>query len=137
MDSSFGSVQSFVVWFDELYITFHFGEKLFDVICCLIVHHVHLNFEPLCFEHFESLLVGFEYYGISEAGDWCGKDAVGFVVVHDEGAHALVQLDKWEVAGHVVVHDSGPLVGKCTKAENFCYQCVTAVRDNALIPAHV
>ena len=44
----------------------------------------------------------------------------GFVVVHDEIADAPVQRDKWEVAGHVIVHDSGSLVGKCSKAKYIC-----------------
>ncbi len=91
------------------------------MFCCLVVHNFHFEFESLSLKFLEFLFVCFVYNGVGEAGDWCGEDTVGFVMVYDEIAYTPVQWDKWEVAGHVIVHDSGSLVGECPKAEYIRY----------------
>ena len=58
---------------------------------CLVVHNIHFDLESLFLKHFELLFVGFEYDGVSEAGDRRGEDTVGFIVVYDEIAHTPVQ----------------------------------------------
>ena len=67
LDCSFGCVQSFVVRFDELYVTFFFGEELFDVFGCLFVHYINFDFESFLLELFKLLFVGFIY---DDVGDW-------------------------------------------------------------------
>ena len=105
------------------------------MFCHLIIHNVHSDFESLFLKLFELLLVCFVDNDVGESGDRCGEDTVGFIVVHDEIADAPVQRDKWEVAGHVIVHDSGSLVGESSKAKYICDRCITVVRDDILIPA--
>ncbi len=105
------------------------------MFCHLIIHNVHSDFESLFLKLFELLRVCFVDNDVGESGDRRGKDTVGFVVVHDEIADAPVQRDKWEVAGHVIVHDSGSLVGESSKAKYICDRCITVIRDDILIPA--
>ncbi len=61
------------------------------MFCRLIIHNVNSDFESLFLKLFKLLFVGFIYNVVSEAGDWCGKDTVGFLVVDDEVKNAPVQ----------------------------------------------
>jgi hypothetical protein len=46
LDGLFSCVDPMVVRFNQLQFALLFGEKLFGMFCCLVVHHIQFWFEP-------------------------------------------------------------------------------------------
>ena len=84
---------------------------------CLIVHDVELRFESFFFKHDELFFICVEYRDVREVFDGRGKDAVGFIMVHDEMAYRPVKRHEWEVSSHVMVNDTTVFVGEYAETE--------------------
>ena len=70
--------------------TLFFGEELLDMLRSLVVHDVELDLETFCGEFIELFLVCLKDGDVVESRDLYGKNCVGFIMVHDQEAHASI-----------------------------------------------
>jgi hypothetical protein len=92
LDGAFCRIYSMVVWFHQLECAPGFGEKLFDELCGLIIHYVHLWFAPLGFYHFEVSFVRFKNAFDTQVCNQSRNYCVIFVMVHHK-KHTLPSND--------------------------------------------
>ena len=130
LDGTFGSIHTLVVGFNQLQFTIFFGKEFFNILCGLVVHYVHFDFEAFLLEHIEIFLIGVGDDLVGHAVDGSGEDAVGLVVVHDEVTDTPIDRNEREVAGHVVVDNTCMLVCKCTETKYVCNRCIAIIRDD-------
>ena len=109
------------------------------MFCCLIVHDVELRFETFLFKHGELVFICVKHCDVREVVNGGGKNAVGFVMVHDEMADGSVERHEREVSCHVVIDDATVFVGEYSETEYVSDRSIAIVGNEgwsavALIP---
>ncbi len=61
----------------------------------------------------------------------CGKDGVGFVMIHNKKTDIAIQGHEGKGPGAVVMHDAGILVRKCSETGNVGNRLVFDIRDES------
>jgi hypothetical protein len=56
----FGRIDSMIVWFNEMQLSFFCCKKCIKLFCCLIVHNVEIWFEPLLCKLVKICFIGIE-----------------------------------------------------------------------------
>ena len=79
-----------IVGLYQLQFTLFLGEEFLDMLCGLIVHDVKLDLETFCGEFIELFLVCLKDGDVVESRNLYGKNCVGFIMVHDQEAHASI-----------------------------------------------
>ena len=74
----------------QLQFTLLFGEELLDMLRGLIVHDVELDLETFCDEFIKLFLICLKDGNVVEPRNRYGKNSVGFIMIHDQEAHASI-----------------------------------------------
>jgi hypothetical protein len=107
-----------VAWLDKLKTALLWGEVGLYCFCCLIIHFVDSWGIPFAHKVFEVFGVCIQNVLQIQSRYRCGKDGIGFVMIHNKKTDIAIQGHEGKDTGAVVTHNAGILVGKCSNTEN-------------------
>jgi hypothetical protein len=98
LGSALGRIDPVVVGLHELELAFCFGEKFFDIFCCLIIHDNYFWFETFSRQFIKCNFIGVKNSFIVKAGDGKSKDGVQIVMIDNKEAHTTIVWHEQEVS---------------------------------------